>query len=445
MTAWLLTWVVQGVALVAAVAIMLRLLPRLNAATRYAIWFGALIAIAWPWWMSASPVDDQAVYVPSAPDRALSTFVGVWVAIALINLIRIVPSLHAVYRLRDRCRAFPPDLEARLPLWLEVRNTGRRTHLKICDAVRGATVLGFHGSCIALPPALVGALTPAELDQIILHEYAHVQRRDDWSRLVEALALAALWIHPAAHIISRALHRQREMACDEWVVARTGQPKAYATCLVHAAEVRGHMRGTPALLSAFLGRGHELVARVDRLLTMSRMPRRRASLTACAAASAALVILLMPLQSIRFAEIAEFVLPQVGAAPMVWAAPGTVRLSAAARPNPASFGETRRSLGEGGKADPTELSTATRSDAPGAPGMSTLEARSFEPLYASTSAPIAAAIAPVAPNAPLAPDAPGAPNRWTAPGVEIASAAKKTSVGVANMFSRAGVSLARSF
>jgi phosphoribosylanthranilate isomerase len=33
----------------------------------------------------------------------------------------------------------------------------------------------------------------------------------------------------------------------------------------------------------------------------------------------------------------------------------TVRLSAVARPIPASFGETRRSLGEGGKADPTDV------------------------------------------------------------------------------------------
>jgi len=47
----------------------------------------------------------------------------------------------------------------------------------------------------------------------------------------------------------------------------------------------------------------------------------------------------------------------------------------------------------------------------------------------------------------MAPSA-DAGSRWSAlgtPGIEIASAAKKTSVGVANVFSRAGVSLARSF
>ena len=36
--------------------------------------------------------------------------------------------------------------------------------------------------------------------------------------------------------VSRVLNREREMACDEWVVARTGLPKAYARCLARAAE-----------------------------------------------------------------------------------------------------------------------------------------------------------------------------------------------------------------
>ena len=92
----------------------------------------------------------------------------------------------------------------------------------ICDAVPGATVLGFQRPCIAIPSSVVEALTIDELDQVILHEHAHVQRRDDWSRLAQTLLLSVLWIHPAALVISRALSRECEMACDEWVVAWYG-------------------------------------------------------------------------------------------------------------------------------------------------------------------------------------------------------------------------------
>ena len=81
----------------------------------------------------------------------------------------------------------------------------------ICDAVPGATVLGFHRPCIAIPPSLVEALTIDELDQVILHEYAHVQRRDDWSRLAQTLLLSVLWIHPAALVrVARVEPRARD-------------------------------------------------------------------------------------------------------------------------------------------------------------------------------------------------------------------------------------------
>ena len=147
---------------------------------------------------------------------------------------------------------------------------------------------------------------------MILHEHAHVQRRDDWSRLAQTLLLSVLWIHPAALFVSRALNREREMACDEWVVARTGLPKAYARCLARAAEVRGRMRGGPTLVPALFGSRHDLVRRVDRLLAVKGQARRNVSLAGAIAAACAMVVMSVQLQSVlRFAEIAEIVFPSV--------------------------------------------------------------------------------------------------------------------------------------
>ncbi len=267
MTAWLMTWLWQGSALAAGVAVALRCTPGLNAATRHLVWCGALIGLAWLGWgsspapIAAAPAHVEPVfYVPTAPDVLISTIVGIWMSVALIGLVRLLPSLRAVFALRDRCVPFPVDIESRLPLWLEAKQKGRRTELMICDELPGATVLGLQRPCIALPRALLEALTIGELDQVILHEHAHVQRRDDWLRLVQTLLLSALWVHPAALFVSRALNREREMACDEWVVARTGSPKAYARCLARAAEVRGRMKAQSALAPALFGTRHDLRA-----------------------------------------------------------------------------------------------------------------------------------------------------------------------------------------
>jgi beta-lactamase regulating signal transducer with metallopeptidase domain len=449
MTAWLLTWFWQGSALAAGVAVALRCAPQRNAATRYLIWCVTLAAVAWLGWAASPyprptavpPSGANPIYIRSAPDVFISIFAGIWAAIALVSLLRVLSGLRRVYAVRDRCRPFPSNIESRLPLWLEAKACGRRTALMICDEVPGATVLGFHQPCIAIPTALVVALTFDELDQVILHEHAHVRRRDDWARLAQTLLLSVLWVHPAALFVSRALNREREMACDEWVVARTGMPKAYARCLAHAAEARVRMRGGPTLLPALIGSRNELLRRVDRVLAINGKARQRVSIVGAATAVCAMVIMSLQLQTVRgFSEIVEIVFPidQVQRVQQVQ------QVQEVRGPQPAP--QTREYV----------RSATLAPDAPSAP-----------------IAPDSARVAPIAPAAPIAPTAPIArglsarvfpgaysvpqapvnasterSNQWrviATPGVEIAASAKKTSVSLANAFSRAGVSLARSF
>ncbi len=458
MTAWLVTWLWQGSALTAGVALALRCTPGLNAATRHLVWCGALIGLAWlGWGSSPAPIAAAAAhvepvfYVPTAPDVVISTIVGIWMSVALIGLVRLLPSLSAVFALRDSCLPFPIDIESRLPLWLEAKQKGRRTELMICDELEGATVLGLQRPCIALPRALVEALTIGELDQVILHEHAHVQRRDDWLRLVQTLFLSALWIHPAALFVSRALNREREMACDEWVVARTRSPKAYARCLARAAEVRGRMTTQSALAPALFGTRHDLLRRVDRLLRFKGQARRNVSFAGAIAAALALVVSSVHLQGLRFAEIVDVVLPSVARPIMAVYDEATIALgelpvSLESRSNTASLPANRTTdTTDDGRSEPNVPVAPMRRDA---------SAMGAFPTPIGPTAPIAPAVAPSVTFAGVYP-VPYAPVRssadairWSAlgtPGVEIASAARKTSVGVANVFSRAGVSLARSF
>jgi beta-lactamase regulating signal transducer with metallopeptidase domain len=445
MTAWLLTWFWQGSTLAGGVAVALGCVPRMNASTRHLIWCGALAAVAWLGWASSPywglpPVavrGSDPIYVPTAPDFLITIGLGIWAAIALVNLLRLLPGLRAVYALRDRCSPVPPSLESRLPLWLEAKARGRRTQLTLCDAVPGATVLGFERPCIAIPSSLVEALTIDELDQVILHEYAHVQRRDDWSRLAQTLLLSVLWIHPAALVVSRVLNREREMACDEWVVARTGLPKAYARCLARAAEARIRMTRGSTLVPALIGGRHELERRVDRLLAARGKARRNVSLTAVSVAACAMVMGSMQFQGAHwFAEIAEIVFPTDQVQMVQW-------MQRVREVQTVRWVQRVQTVSEVQGVQPVRPATAPIAPdlapiapdlapiAPTAPVAPPLSARIFIGAYSD---------APVAPLSPLAPIAPVAPDRW-----KMASAAKKTSVGIANAFSRAGVSLARSF
>src|SRR5260370_42459401 len=65
---------------------------------------------------------------------------------------------------------------------------------------------------------------------------AHLRRWDDWSNLTQKIVKAIFFFHPAVWWIERCLALEREMACDDLVVAHTANPGAYAASLVSLAE-----------------------------------------------------------------------------------------------------------------------------------------------------------------------------------------------------------------
>jgi hypothetical protein len=115
---------------------------------------------------------------------------------------------------------------------------------------------------------LIAALAPEELDQIVMHEHAHLARYDDWLRFIQSAVTALCGLHPAVHFISARIDLEREAACDDRVVSQTGAADRYASCLANAADLgcRQPLSLEPILAPhASQSRG-ALVTRVRRLL-----------------------------------------------------------------------------------------------------------------------------------------------------------------------------------
>ena len=78
------------------------------------------------------------------------------------------------------------------------------------------------------------------LRMVILHEMAHVKRRDVFWQVVFSLTTALYWFHPIVWNANRIAKRERELACDDWVLANGTQPETYASVLLdHAAAATG--------------------------------------------------------------------------------------------------------------------------------------------------------------------------------------------------------------
>jgi hypothetical protein len=98
---------------------------------------------------------------------------------------------------------------------------------------------------------------------------AHLRRRDDWTNLAQQILKALLFFHPAAWWIQNQLALEREMACDDAVLAETTNPRGYAQCLVSVAE-KSFMRRGVALAQAIVNRMRQTSLRVSRILDANR-------------------------------------------------------------------------------------------------------------------------------------------------------------------------------
>lgn len=383
MIAWLVTWLWQGLALVASVSLVLRLGRRLDAGTRYVCWCAGLVMLLWLGWpvpfdagaVSAVPPPEGAaasralVTLPALPVTVVLAIGAAWLLAAALGLTRLCGLGYRLWRLKGSCEPFPRARENRLVLWCRERARGRRARLMLSDAVPGPTVLGLVRPCIVVPRRLVDRLGDEDLDRVALHELAHVRRWDDWARLMQSVVEIVAGFHPAVWWAGRALSLEREVACDQWVVARSGAPRPYARCLHRVAVLESRTRSR--LLPAFVGRRSDLVRRVDRLLEPGRGRLRRGGrLSLMAAGVLAVAILsagfhgLPPLVAERATAMVRAALP-AGPRALAMAVPGFHPKPAEAVPPPlvvtvplAVDGVARPSLGSpaaDGSADRLDL------------------------------------------------------------------------------------------
>jgi hypothetical protein len=100
---------------------------------------------------------------------------------------------------------------------------------------------------------------------------------------------ALLFFHPAVWWLERRLSLEREMACDERVLAETGNARAYAKSLATMAE-RSFVRRTVALAQAAVSRLHDTTLRVSKILSPASSRKPRMPLLASAAVAGGLTL-----------------------------------------------------------------------------------------------------------------------------------------------------------
>lgn len=142
---------------------------------------------------------------------------------------------------------------------------------------------------------------PAErLRIVLLHELAHVKRRDCLTHMLAQVACALHWFNPLAWVAARRARTERERACDDLVLAAGTRGPDYATQLIEIARVMRSGRFPAMLAGASLAMAHrsELEGRLMAILD-PHLPRAGVTRLRTAAATTMFALAVMPLASMQ--------------------------------------------------------------------------------------------------------------------------------------------------
>lgn len=249
---------------------------RHGSGTRFAVWFSALVAIAiLPWvchfaYGGGNATSSIPRSVVTLPISFASYLFAVWTVGASLGLMRVGRSLYRLQQLRATC--VPVDLSQlglRLSSRLAEIQTHRRVALCSSAAVRVPSAMGYFRPIVVFPAWALQEIPAAELEAILLHELAHIRRWDDWTNLVQKIVKAVFFFHPAVWFIEDRLSLEREMACDDVVLAADFSPRDYAESLLGLAE-KSFLRRGVHLAQAAVSHVQQLKTRIVAILRKDR-------------------------------------------------------------------------------------------------------------------------------------------------------------------------------
>jgi beta-lactamase regulating signal transducer with metallopeptidase domain len=254
----------QGAFVVAIAAAVTAFVPQRHAATRYAVWFATLVALA------ALPLISHFLFgappaaIPSAVTRTTavashatqraadaggSWFWAVWLAGVLVCLSRLLLSHFRITRIVRSALPAPAIGEG----------------VFTSPAIGVPIAAGLFHPVVIVPDDFAKTLDAVVLADIVAHERAHILRKDVLGNLTQRLFEALLFFNPWVYVIGHQLRKEREAACDDWAVHAAGDPDRYASFLASLA-LHNPGSGTPLLTPSAMGSGRILVGRIARLL-----------------------------------------------------------------------------------------------------------------------------------------------------------------------------------
>jgi len=210
---------------------------------------------------------------------------------------------------------------------------GRQVRLMSSSMVNSPAVIGCLRPVVLVPVAFLTGLPAEHIVALLTHEIAHIRRNDYLAGILQSIAEVVLFYHPAVWWISGQIRLERELCCDDLVVAAGTDRLTYARALTELEAVRPHL-----LSPQLAANGGSLMDRIRTLIEPSWTGNHHLPGTGSACAMILLLLAgagVVPVHGAQKTSVARTALPAI---------PATANTQSSASPFESLLGQAQKTL-----------------------------------------------------------------------------------------------------
>ena len=186
-----------------------------------------------------------------------------YILLLAILMLKLYSSYRYVYMIAKK-RLLPPpsDLEIFTDKVVSELNIAKKISVWISKNIDIPATVGFFKPVILIPVASMNSLTTQQLEAIILHELSHIKRNDYLVNLFISVIETILFFNPFVLLLAKAIKRERENCCDDFVIQYRYDPQSYASALLRLEQSR--RKNLQLAIGAVSGK-KQLLSRIKRI------------------------------------------------------------------------------------------------------------------------------------------------------------------------------------
>ncbi len=189
----------------------------------------------------------------------------VYLGILMFKLAKLTIVFHNTLNLKkNNLRKIAAEQRIFVQQVSELFSIHRKVKIYLSEKIICPLTTGFFKPVILIPVAAINHLTTQQLEAVILHELAHIKRADYILYILQSLVEKIFFFNIFSMMLGEIIERERENACDDWVLQFRYTSMHYAEALFKL----GKIKAMPAMALPLQGKkGNLLLMRIEKAFT----------------------------------------------------------------------------------------------------------------------------------------------------------------------------------